>query len=227
VTFPGGATRTQTTQWKPADIGTMLSEGATKFDRPGMTDEKAERTAQLAISGLLAPTSSEGKLITSIFPALLNPEVAVVVYRGDLGLDNGRGQSIFQVDEGQIRSGALKQVAMKNLFPGESATLDDGTRIRFDNVVQWANLQISHDPAQLYVLASAVLMLLGLAGSLTVKRRRFWARIEPGDQPGRTLLEIGGLARTDQAGYGEEFSGLREELLTGSGPGTPNQEGSA
>jgi cytochrome c biogenesis protein len=235
VTFPGGAVRTQTTQWKPADIGTMLSEGATKFDRPGMTDAKAERTGQVAISGLLAPTSSEGKLITSVFPALLNPEVAVVVYRGDLGLDDGRGQSIFQVDQEQVRSGALKQVAMKNLFPGETVTLDDGTRIRFDNVVQWANLQISHDPAQLYVLASAVLMLLGLAGSLTVKRRRFWARLAPGDQPGRTVLEIGGLARTDQAGYGEEFNRLRDDLLANSEAVTTpaaegethNQEGSA
>ncbi len=37
-------------------------------------------------------------------------------------------------------------------------------------------------------------------------------------------VEIGGLARTDQAGYREEFARLREELLPASSapqPGTP------
>jgi cytochrome c biogenesis protein len=211
VRFPDGTTRTQTTQWKAADELSMLSEGATKFDRPGV-DERTQRTSQLAISGLLAPTSSEGKIITSLYPALLNPEVAVIVYRGDLGLNNGRGQSIFEVDQDQVKSGALKKVAMRNLFPGQSVTLDDGTSVRFDDVTQWVNLQISHDPAQLAVLIFAVLMLLGLGTSLTVKRRRFWARITVADTPGRTVMELGGLAKTDQAGYGEEFDRLRDEL---------------
>ncbi|HZZ52520.1 MAG TPA: cytochrome c biogenesis protein ResB [Pseudonocardia sp.] len=220
VTFPDGTTRTQTTQWKPADELTMLSEGATKFDRPG-ADERTERTSQLAISGLLAPTSSEGKVITSLYPALLNPEVAVIVYRGDLGLNDGRGQSIFEVDQDQITSGALKKVAMRNLFPGESVKLDDGTSVRFDDVTQWVNLQVSHDPAQLAVLVFAVVMLLGLGTSLTVKRRRFWARITPAQASGRTVMELGGLAKTDQAGYGEEFDRLRDELL----PSHLNKEG--
>jgi cytochrome c biogenesis protein len=59
-------------------------------------------------------------------------------------------------------------------------------------------------------------MLLGLGTSLTIKRRRFWARIRPADpvaEPERTVMEIGGLARTDQAGYGEEFARLRTALL--------------
>jgi cytochrome c biogenesis protein len=61
-----------------------------------------------------------------------------------------------------------------------------------------------------------VLILLGLGTSLTIKRRRFWAKIGPADSPadrGRTVMEIGGLARTDQAGYGEEFGRLRTALL--------------
>jgi cytochrome c biogenesis protein len=219
VTFPDGTARTQTIQWKPADQTTMLSEGATKFDRPGLPDEASRRRNQIAVTGLLAPTSSGGKVITSVFPAPLHPEVAVDVLRGDLGLDDGRGQSIFEVSQAQLQSGALKRVARQNLFEGDQVRLDDGTTVRFDNVTQWVDLQISHDPAEKFVLVFAVLILLGLGTSLTIKRRRFWARIRPADpvsEPGRTVMEIGGLARTDQAGYGEEFARLRAALL-GSG----------
>ncbi|WP_028934803.1 cytochrome c biogenesis protein ResB [Pseudonocardia spinosispora] len=216
VTWPDGTSRTQAIQWKPMDPSTMLSEGATKFDRPGLPDEAARRRNQIAVTGLLAPTSSGGTLITSVYPSLENPEVAVDIYRGDLGLDDGRGQSIFEIDQRQVESGALKKVVRMNLMIGQRATLDDGTTVRFDGVGQWTNLQISHDPAQEFVLVFAVLILIGLAGSLSIKRRRFWVRISPADQadqPGRTVVEIGGLARTDQAGYGEEFDRLRAELL--------------
>jgi cytochrome c biogenesis protein len=226
VRFPDGSVRTQTTQWKPADENTMLSEGATKFDRPNMPTEADARRNQLAVTGLLAPTSSGGKIITSVYPALLDPEVALLVYRGDLGLDDGRGQSIFQIDQRQVDSGALKQVAMRNLSMGDTLTLDDGTTVRFDSVTPWVDLQISHDPAQGWVLACAVAMLLGLGASLTIKRRRFWARVAPATAAGRTVLEIGGLARTDQAGYGEEFARLRRELLPDL-PDTPDSDAPA
>jgi cytochrome c biogenesis protein len=99
---------------------------------------------------------------------------------------------------------------------GSSVSLPDGTRISFDNVQQWVSLMVAHDPTQDYVLLFAVLLFLGLATSLTVKRRRLWVRVTPsGDPQGprRTVLEVGGLARTDQAGYGEEFTKLSARLL--------------
>jgi cytochrome c biogenesis protein len=213
VTWPNGEQRTGAIQWRPVDQATLLSEGATKFEPPGITDSEQRRTSQLAITGLFAPTSSGGDVVTSVFPALLAPEVAVDVLRGDLGLDDGRGQSIFQVDQRMVESGALVRVARANLVPGESLTLDDGTEIRFDGVQDWAYLQISHDPGQEAVLVFAVLLLGGLALSLTIRRRRFWARLTPTDDGARTVVELGGLARTDRAGYGEEFARLRADLL--------------
>ncbi|GAA3246634.1 cytochrome c biogenesis protein ResB [Pseudonocardia petroleophila] len=213
VTFPGGEVRTGDVQWRPVDQATLLSEGATKFEPPGVTDDEQRRTGQLAITGLLAPTTSGGAVVTSVFPDLRDPEVAIDVLRGDLGLDDGRGQSIFEVDQAQVDSGALVRVARENLVPGQGLTLDDGTQIRFDGVRKWVNLQISHDPGQIWVLVFAVTMLAGLAASLGVRRRRFWARLTPSDQPGRTVVELGGLARTDRAGYGEEFDRLRADLL--------------
>ncbi len=216
VTYPDGTQRSSTVQWRPVDNATLLSEGATKFDRPGLTDEADRRRNQLAVTGVLAPTSSGGRLVTSVFPDLRDPELAVDVYRGDLGLDDGRGQSIFTVDRAQIDSGALTKLARQNLRPGEQIRLDDGTTIRFDDVRQWVSLQVSYDPGQTAVLVFAVLLLIGLGLSLTIKRRRFWVRLTPaGEPPGsrRTVVEIGGLARTDRAGYGEEFSRLRTDLL--------------
>ncbi len=212
VTFPNGEQRTGDVQWRPVDVATLLSEGATKFEPPGVTDEATRRNSQLAITGLLAPTTSGGDIVTSVFPALRDPEVAIDVLRGDLGFDDGRGQSIFEVDQAQVESGALTRVARENLVPGQELTLDDGTVIRFDGVNDWVNLQVSHDPGQVWVLVFAITMLLGLGASLGVRRRRFWARLTA-DQHGRTVVVLGGLARTDRAGYGEEFDHLSRDLL--------------
>ena len=215
VTFPDGSTRTLDTQWRPVDPTTLLSEGATKFDQPGITDDTQRRTRQIAITGLLAPTAfMHGSVLTSSAPGLDQPAVAVDVMRGDLGLDSGRGQSVFEVDQSLVDDGRLKKVARQNLKVGEELKLDDGTKIRFDGVGQWVSLQVSHDPTQGFVLGFAITMFLGLGASLLVKRRRLWVRVKPGteDEPG-TVIEVAGLARTDQAGYGEEFNRISERLV--------------
>jgi cytochrome c biogenesis protein len=140
--------------------------------------------------------------------------VAVDVMRGDLGLDSGQSQSIFQIDQSMVNDGRLKRVARTNLAVGQSVSLDDGTKVRFDGVQKYVSLQISHDPTQGYVLVFAIAMLLGLGASLLVKRRRVWLRVSPADGPENgTVVQVAGLARTDQAGYGEEFTRIAEEFL--------------
>lgn len=217
VTFPDGQRRTGTIQWRTVDPLTLLAEGATKLDRPGVTDPEQRRQTQLAITGLLAPTAVfRGTLLGSAFPDLLNPAVAVDVLRGDLGLDAGRGQSIFSVDQSLVDNGRLKRVARANLKPGQEIRLDDGTTVRFDGVQRWVSLQISHDPTQGWVLAFSLLLIAGLGTSLVVKRRRLWLRATPvagADDQVRTVVEVGGLARTDRAGYGEQFDRLAAELV--------------
>ncbi|GAB3137742.1 cytochrome c biogenesis protein ResB [Amycolatopsis stemonae] len=217
VTFPNGEKRTQNTQWRTVDPTTMLAEGATKFDQPGITDEVQRRTRQLAITGLFAPTAfMHGNVLTSSAPEVKDPAVAVDIMRGDLGLDAGRGQSVFEIDQSLVDDGRLKKVARENLKVGQEITLDDGTKIRFDGVNHWVSLQVSHDPTQGFVLGFAIAMFLGLGASLLVKRRRLWVRVKPGteDDPG-TVIEVAGLARTDQAGYGEEFHRISERLISG------------
>ena len=64
----------------------------------------------------------------------------------------------------------------------------------------------------MWALVTTVIMLAALAGSLTIKRRRVWVRLAP-VAGGGTAVEIAGLARTDRAGWGPEFSELVEEIL--------------
>jgi cytochrome c biogenesis protein len=226
VTFPNGQRRTGLVQWQPVDLTTMLSQGATKFDPPGVTDEAERRRNQLAITGLFAPTASlDGAVMSSSFPDTLDPAAAVDVLRGDLGLDSGRGQSIFGVDQSMVQSGRLQRVARQNLRVGEQLRLDDGTVVHFDGVQRWVNLQVAHDPFQQWVLVFAIAIIAGLGASLSIKRRRVWVRVVPhpgeGDAaPARTVVEVGGLARTDQAGYGEEFTRLASDLLGGDSGST-------
>lgn len=52
---------------------------------------------------------------------------------------------------------------------GESVTLFDGTVMRFDGYREFAALQVSHDPAQLAGLVTAVLSLVGLLANLLLR----------------------------------------------------------
>ena len=227
VTFPNGETRTETLQWRPDDATTFLSSGAMRFDPPGglYPNEDERRKNQIAIEGLFAPTAMfHGSLLSSSYPAMNDPAVAIDIYKGDTGLDTGLPQNLFSLNKELVNQGRLVKQERVNLFPGESKTLADGTQVRFDGAVDFVNLQVSHDPAQQWVLVSALVMMAGLLTSLVIKRRRVWVRIYPLQDPDtvsatlaeserRTVVELGGLARTDQAGWGDEFDRLRTRLL--------------
>ncbi len=240
VTFPDGQQRTQTLQWRPDDPRTLLSSGVIRVDPPGgmYPDASERRKHQLAIMGLFAPTAElDGTLLSSSFPAANDPAVAIDIYRGDTGLDTGRPQSLFSLDPRLIEQKRLTKVKRTNLRQGEAVTLDDGTVVRFDGATPFVNLQVSHDPGQLWVLVFAMSMMGGLLVSLIVRRRRVWARITggqersdpgfgvvPADPPGTVNVELGGLARTDNSGWGGEFEKLTERMLADPPEPAPSKE---
>lgn len=228
VTTPAGQTfREVSAPFLPQDAN-LTSEGALKLPDA--------RPQQLAIDGLFAPTAVDtgGGVITSGSPQPLHPAVAIFVYRGQLGLDSGQAQSVYTLDQTQIASGALKRVAAANLLPGGSVRLADGTVVRFDGYLQWATLQVSRDPGQVIVLVAFGFLLLGLLISLSVRRRRIWLRFgpapagpvvhsdpvihsdpaptQPGAPPPGTVVEVGGLARTEASGFGREFAQVLDRL---------------
>ncbi|MCP1388057.1 cytochrome c biogenesis protein ResB [Corynebacterium sp. TA-R-1] len=222
ITWPNGETRTQLVQFRPTDVNSFLSSGVMRFDPPaGMYPDLAERRAhQIAVEGVFAPTARwtgpNGDLLQSAFPSMQDPAMAVEIYVGDAGLDTGRPQNIFVLDQGLIADGRLQKVDRVQLGPGEEVTLGadaGGVTVRFDGAAEYANYQISRDPFQVWALAATVLMLTTLALSLTIKRRRVWVRLTPLE--GGTRVEIAGLARTDRAGWGSEFDDIVEAILGG------------
>ena len=221
VTFPDGQTRTSTVQWRPDNPRTLLSSGVARIDPPaGAYPDAAERRKhQIAIQGLLAPTEQlEGTLLSSSFPALNAPAVAVDIYSGDTGLDTGRPQSLYTLDPRLIDQHRLTRAKRVNLRVGDQVRLDQGpaagTVVRFDGAVPFVNLQVSHDPGQIWVLVFAIMMMAGLVVSLLVRRRRVWVRLIP-STAGTVNVELGGLARTDNSGWGDEFERLVDRLLDG------------
>ena len=218
VEWPNGEKRTQTIQFRPDDMVRFLSSGVMRFDPPaGMYPDLFERRQnQIAIQGLFAPTAQwsgeNGQLLASAYPGLTDPALAIDIYRGDAGLDTGTAQSIFDLDSSLVHSGQLQKIDRVNLSQNESVTLDDGTKVTFEGASQFANYQISYDPFQKWVLVSSLLMLVSLVGSLVIKRRRIWVRISPAADGG-TDIQMGGLARTDRAGWSEEFYAVYRALL--------------
>ncbi len=226
VTFPDGQTRTSTVQWRPDNPQTLLSSGVVRIDPPAGSypNPVDRRQHEIAIQGLLAPTEQlDGALLSSRFPALNAPAVAVDIYRGDTGLDSGRPQSLFTLDPRLIEQHRLTKEKRINLRAGQAVRIDQGpaagTVVRFDGAVAFVNLQVSHDPGQTWVLVFAITMMTGLLVSLLVRRRRVWVRLTPaGDErPGTVNVELGGLARTDNSGWGDEFERLTSRLLAGLG----------
>ncbi|ORA19735.1 cytochrome c biogenesis protein ResB [Mycobacterium arosiense] len=226
ITFPDGQIRTATMQWRPDNPQTLLSSGVVRIDPPAGSYPNASerRNHEIAIQGLLAPTEQlDGMLLSSRFPALDAPAVAVDIYRGDTGLDTGRPQSLFTLDPRLIEQHRLAKEKRVNLRAGQSVRIDQGpaagTVIRFDGAVPFVNLQVSHDPGQTWVLVFAITMMAGLVVSLLVRRRRVWVRLTPdaGGSAGTVNVELGGLARTDNSGWGDEFERLSERLSPASG----------
>jgi cytochrome c biogenesis protein ResB len=71
------------------------------------------RGEQLAFEGVFTPTTvqdPETGRVTSVYPAAENPALTVLGYRGDLGLDDGRPQSVYQLED---RSGSSRSATAR------------------------------------------------------------------------------------------------------------------
>jgi cytochrome c biogenesis protein len=197
----------------PSDLATLTSDGVAVFadanQKPGARERADD--VEVAFEGVYTPTAPEsGPRVRSLFPAERNPGLTLAAYRGDTGLGSGVPRSVYSLDQTRVRSGDLKNIGAKFLRPGETWTLDDGTTVEFLGTREWAGLRVDHDPGQDTVLVAAVLMVVGLIGSLTVRRRRLWVRLVPGDAG--TVVTVGGLARTDADTYAAEFDRTSAEI---------------
>ncbi|GAA3350129.1 cytochrome c biogenesis protein ResB [Amorphoplanes nipponensis] len=208
-----GQQQTRTVPFLPRDQ-MLTSEGVVQFPDVNIDPKtgKRDEDLQVAFEGVYLPTVDPAGGATSIFPAEREPALFLTAYRGNLGVDAGLPGSVYALDRGQLANGELKQVSgqrPQRLTVGQSWTLDDGTKLEFLGTRQFATLAVRYDPTQPLVLGGAVLGLLGLMLSLSGHRRRVWFRVTPPAGPeaggGGSLVEAGGLPRTDYPGFREEF----------------------
>jgi cytochrome c biogenesis protein len=174
----------------------------------------------LGFQGWLLPTavSLPGSMPASVFPAAQNPMLILAAYAGDLNLDGGEAQSVYSLDVSKMKQLDVKSKTNPaagnalELTVGQTATLPNGLgSITFDGVKQWAQFNIAYDPGQPIALGSAIAAVIGLLGSLGIRRRRIWVRVTEQDD-GTRLIEVAGLARTEGATPTTEVTDAAEAL---------------
>ncbi|HEY8702734.1 MAG TPA: cytochrome c biogenesis protein ResB [Arthrobacter sp.] len=173
---------------------------------------------QLGFAGFFLPTAfvTEQGVTFSGDPGLFNPQLTLNSYYGDLGLNGGAPQNVFELDVKQLTPLNARNLAAGGitLTPGATYTLPDGKgSISFDGVKKYVGVDIHHNPGQLYALIFALLAVAGLILSLYINRRRVWVRTGT-HQDGRTMVEYGLLARGEDHRLAAEAAAIRK-LLTG------------
>ncbi len=187
---------------------------------------------QLGFDGLFLPTYSfdmqRGPF--SVFPDALNPAISLLAYHGDLGMDAGTPQSVFELDTDDMKkfTKADGKDFRIDLAPGKSVELPDGAgTVEFTGWQRWVKVQVSDSPGKGVALAGVVLALVGLMGSLFVRRRRAWVRVTRRD--GRTVVEVAGLDRTTAGeGLDDELAAVAAAIVPDTGRSAspaPEEEG--
>ena len=199
--------------------GRVVFDGPVPFiavEQAGLTSEGVVKVPdahpqQLGFAGVFLPTAVDvnGKL-GSAFPAPLNPAVSLVSYAGNLGMNSGPAQSVYQLDTTGLRQ---LPISPRPLAPGQSMKLPDGDgTLTFTGYRQWISLAITYDPGTLPVLIAGMTALAGLLLSFFVRRRRMFVRAGQG-AGAHTVVDVGGLARSDAAGgFETEFTSLAGEI---------------
>ena len=192
----------------PVAVNSLMSEGVVKVPDA--------RPQQLGFAGVFLPTTVDvGGKLQSAFPAPYRPAVSLVSFAGNLGMNSGVPQSVYQLDTTGLHRLAVKP---RPLSPGQSIRLPNGTgTLTFTGYRQWISLAITYDPGQLPALIAAIAALAGLLVSFLVRRRRVFLRAVPAAGGGSTV-EFAGLARTESSEtFGAEFDDLSTELSAALG----------
>ena len=191
----------------------------------GVVKAPDARPTQLGFEGFFLPTGAMGPQGPySAFPDALNPQLFLTVYTGDLGMAEGVPQSVFTLD----KSG-LEQVRQdgrpfaRALGVGDTMTLPDGQgSLTFDGVSRFANFQIAYDPGKEISLVAAVMLLVGLTGSLMIRRRRIWLRARTDETAGgATSVELAGMPLTRRGAPDGELEDLAAAIEASPDTSTP------
>lgn len=186
---------------------------------------------QIGLNGWLLPTAvvDADANAFSISPYPDDPALVLDVWSGDLGLDDGVPQNVYQLDTDGLTQVTQQTTADDGtettepvrvvVRPGETVDLPDGLgTITFEDLPRYVGLDLRYDPTLGFVLTFALLALGGLAGSLFLPRRRVFVRVGA-DDAGRTVVTAAALARGDDPGLDRELQRVLTPLRSGPGSG--------
>ena len=182
----------------PATRNVWTGTAKVKFDDP---------ENQIALDVVLVPDArrgADGQPVIGANPAPANPVLVASLYFGELGLERPVPASQFD------RSGGPVDTVM--LRPGATGELARGSlTVEFSQLPYWSGLQVSHQPGRWLLLASAVLLMVGLIPSLYAYRRRVWVEAAFAPDGGATVM-VAGVALQRKAVFADEFERLHTAL---------------
>ncbi|ACV08187.1 cytochrome c biogenesis protein ResB [Jonesia denitrificans] len=182
---------------------TFLPEDAQYTSRGVIKVPDVSTGDQLGFNGYLLPTAQfTGDTVRSLYPEALDPYLVLDLYVGDLGLDEGIPQNVYQLSTNRMTpvAGTAAGTPPVILAQGETVDLPQGLgTITFEDTVRYAAFDVRADPMLPWLLVFSVLALVGVALSLFVPRRRVWARVTSDDANG-VIVEMAALARGEDQG---------------------------
>lgn len=172
----------------------------------------------LGFSGFFLPTTafSDTAGPISTFPGLKAPSLVLTMFKGNL-FPGGASQSVYSLDPTGMKKveGTNGQPLRIQLKPGETKQLPGNAgSITFDSVPRWAGLSTRYDPGKMPALVGSLLALLGLIMSMTLRRRRVFVKVaaDP-DDPTRSLVSVGGLAKGEDPRLQVAIDALATEMV--------------
>lgn len=157
---------------------------------------------QLGLQAIFAPTAKvDATGPHSTYPDPLQPKLFMSAWTGNLGLDAGSPQNVYQLD-----TSAMERIGLEEIEPGETWRLPVGT-VEFLGVERYATFNVNYDPGTGVALVAAGLLLFGLVLMLYIQRRRYWIRGSIGPD-GKPVIEVAGLAKNSVANIDAEFAVL-------------------
>jgi cytochrome c biogenesis protein len=181
---------------------TVFLPESSNFESFGVVKAADAQPQGIGLEGLFYPTFALiGGNPVNVKGELENPTLSMLAYVGDLGMDSGTPQSLYELDKAGMRllkkpDGSMFRV---DLQLGDTVQLPDSMgSVTFKGVKHWTRLQISRTPDVWLTLVGVILALIGLLGSLFIRPRRVWVRARRVD--GSTLVEVAAL---DRSGGGE------------------------
>jgi cytochrome c biogenesis protein len=201
---------------------TIFLPESSNFLSFGVVRAPDAQPTEIGLEGLFYPTYLKvGDDPINVMGDLKNPTLSLQAYTGDLGMDEGSGQSVYVLDKAKATlmtkpDGSMFRV---DLQEGQTVKLPGGAgTVSFDGVQRWNRIQISRTPGMHVALAGVVLSLVGLLASLFIRPRRVWVRArrrpdnDGADDGEHTEVEVAGLDRSTAGDVEAEVAAVVGDL---------------